>query len=191
MNLRLNNCYGFQKNHKEFQRKLSLYYYDIRTQNFKYLIITIISQFLSIYFCSFSSVSGFCTSFLKRQKLRTCCSWCACMGKIRHAKFVQFHIQASTKTLTNYEAIHFFLTNQGALKFHENEGLHSLLQYKARQAERVDRNEWCQVRKVYSLFDFYLLIGRSLNHIPNQKQEHYIMLNLQKSYEFSRFFSLI
>ena len=79
----------------------------------------------------------------------------------------------------------------GALKFHENEGLHSLLQYKARQAERVDRNEWCQVRKVYSLFDFYLIIGRSLNHIPNQKQEHYIMLNLQKSYEFSRIFSLI
>ena len=94
------------------------------------------------------------------------------------------------KTLTNYEATHFFPTNQGVLKFHENEGLHLLLQYKARQAERVDRNEWCQVRKVYSLFDFYLLIGRFLNHIPNQKQEHYIMLNLQKSCKFCNFTTL-
>ena len=78
----------FQKNGEGFQRKPSLHYFDMRTQNLKYLKITIISSFVSIYFCSFSSVRGFCTSFVNPQNLRTCGSWCACTGEIRHAEFV-------------------------------------------------------------------------------------------------------
>lgn len=58
--LSISTSLRFPKNRKGFESNCSLYYYNMGTPNLKYLTITIISWFLSIYFSSFSSVRGFC-----------------------------------------------------------------------------------------------------------------------------------
>ena len=53
----------FPRKRWRVSKKTFLALFDIRTQNLKYLKITIISSFVSIYFSRFSSVRGFCKKF--------------------------------------------------------------------------------------------------------------------------------